>query len=209
MPAIETPYKHFSSMTLMTDRIPFECSFGVGAAASDPSPRKSVWSSHFANCAASLMVNGRTRTVTEMDDAPSAAMVVHCGGCNSVLLVTSRLRQSRVQERVVSERRRWWLRNNLRRAELAERVSESSNVYAAHGPHKHWDLKLATTPNLGRRQRMRPTHRIDNFVNQYYGCLFRCCGCETCATLPCPLCYSFVLLTRITRGELAAMLGHP
>jgi len=63
-------------MILMTERRPLECSLGVGAAANDPSPRKSVWSSHFANWAASRMVKGRTRTVTEMDDAPSAAMVV-------------------------------------------------------------------------------------------------------------------------------------
>lgn len=75
-PVVSSAYKHFSSITLMTGRIPLEWSLGVGAAANEPSPRKSVWSSHFANCAASRMVNGRTRTVTEMDDAPSAAMVV-------------------------------------------------------------------------------------------------------------------------------------
>lgn len=59
----------------MTGLMPLELSRGVGAAAREPSPRKRAWSSHFDNCAASRMVNGRTRTVTEMDDAPSAAMV--------------------------------------------------------------------------------------------------------------------------------------
>jgi hypothetical protein len=59
----------------MTGRIPFELSFGVGAAAKEPSPRNNAWSSHLDNCAASRIVNGRTRTVTEMDEAPSAAMI--------------------------------------------------------------------------------------------------------------------------------------
>jgi hypothetical protein len=71
----EMPYKHFSSITFITGRMPFELSFGVGAAASDPSPRNKVWSSLLVNWAASRIVNGRTRTVTEMDDAPSAAMI--------------------------------------------------------------------------------------------------------------------------------------
>jgi hypothetical protein len=70
-----SPYRHFSSSTLITGRMPFELSFGVGIPAREPSPRNSAWSSHFDNCAASRMVNGRTRTVTEMDDAPSAAIV--------------------------------------------------------------------------------------------------------------------------------------
>lgn len=60
----------------MTDLRPFCESFGVGAAASDPSPRKRGPSSVFANCAASRIVNGRTRTVTEMLDAPSAAAML-------------------------------------------------------------------------------------------------------------------------------------
>lgn len=60
-----------SSTTLMIDLSPFFESFGVGAAAREPSPKKIVESSHFVNCAASLIVNGRTRTVTEIDDAPS------------------------------------------------------------------------------------------------------------------------------------------
>lgn len=55
---------------------PFLDSFGVGAAARDPSPRKMVESSHLVNCAASRMVNGRTRTVTEIDDAPSEMAMV-------------------------------------------------------------------------------------------------------------------------------------
>jgi hypothetical protein len=59
----------------MTGRMPLELRRGVGAAASEPSPRKSVWSSLLVNCAASRMVNGRTRTVTEMDDAPALAMM--------------------------------------------------------------------------------------------------------------------------------------
>lgn len=43
----DATYKHLSSTTLMTDRRPFEASFGVGAAASEPSPKKTVPSSHF------------------------------------------------------------------------------------------------------------------------------------------------------------------
>lgn len=71
----QNSYRHFSSTTLMTDRMPFCEGFGVGAAASDPSPRKSGPSSHLESCAASRMVKGRTRTVTEMEDAPSAAVM--------------------------------------------------------------------------------------------------------------------------------------
>ena len=59
----------------MTGLMPLELSFGVGAAAREPSPKKSAWSSHLDNCAASRIVNGRTRTVTEIEDAPSVAMV--------------------------------------------------------------------------------------------------------------------------------------
>lgn len=62
----------------MTGRTALELNLGVGAAASEPSPRKRVWSSVFVNCAASRMVNGRTRTVTEMEDAPLEAMAVTC-----------------------------------------------------------------------------------------------------------------------------------
>ena len=201
-------------MTLMTDRIPFECSFGVGAAASEPSPRKSVCSSLLASCAASLMVNGRTRTVTEMDDAPSAAMVVvRCAGlsCCSVSNLTG------------SGKGRSWsvcrsasggsvVRIARGVAERAVRGSESSNVYAAHGPHKHGDLKLATTPNLGRRQRMRPTHRAATLSNPTRGAsmLFCRCGLETCV-----ICYArftisvvFPCLTATT-DYFTAMLGHP
>lgn len=56
--------------------MPFCDSFGVGAAAKEPSPRKIVESSHVLNCAASRMVKGRTRTVTEMEEAPSEAAIV-------------------------------------------------------------------------------------------------------------------------------------
>lgn len=57
----------------MIERRPFWESFGVGAAAREPSPRKRVESSHFVNCAASLMVKGRTLTATEIEEAPSEA----------------------------------------------------------------------------------------------------------------------------------------
>lgn len=69
-------YKHLSSTTLMIDRRPFLDSFGVGAAAREPSPRKIVESSHFVSCAASRMVKGRTRTVTEIDEAPSETAMI-------------------------------------------------------------------------------------------------------------------------------------
>jgi hypothetical protein len=78
-----SPYRHFSSSTLITGRMPLELSFGVGIPAREPSPKNNAWSSHFDNCAASRMVNGRTRTVTEMDDAPSAAIVALCRGWRS------------------------------------------------------------------------------------------------------------------------------
>jgi hypothetical protein len=58
----------------MTGRMPL-WSFGAGKPASEPSPRNSVWSSFRVTWAASRMVKGRTRTVTEMEDAPAAAMV--------------------------------------------------------------------------------------------------------------------------------------
>jgi len=63
-------YRHLSSMTLTTGLMPFWVSFGVGTPAREPSPRNSGPSSHFASCAASRIVNGRTLTVTEIDDAP-------------------------------------------------------------------------------------------------------------------------------------------
>lgn len=75
MPQAGGPHRHFSSKTLMTGRMPLEFNLGVGIPASEPSPRNSVWSSVLVNCAASRIVNGRTRTVTEIDDAPLAAMV--------------------------------------------------------------------------------------------------------------------------------------
>jgi hypothetical protein len=59
----------------MTGRMPLEVTFGVGMPAREPSPRNNAWSSHLDNCAASRIVNGRTRTVTEMEDAPSWAMI--------------------------------------------------------------------------------------------------------------------------------------
>ena len=61
----------------MIERRPFWDSFGVGAAAREPSPRNSVESSHFVNCAASLMVNGRTLTATEIEEAPSEAAIMY------------------------------------------------------------------------------------------------------------------------------------
>lgn len=70
-------YKHLSSTTLTTGRMPFAASLGAGTAARDPSPRNRGPSSHFVNCAASRSVNGLTRIVTEIEDAPSAvAMTV-------------------------------------------------------------------------------------------------------------------------------------
>lgn len=59
----------------MTGRMPLDVRRGVGAAASEPSPRNRVESSVLVSCAASRMVNGRTRTVTEIDDAPALAMI--------------------------------------------------------------------------------------------------------------------------------------
>jgi hypothetical protein len=73
-------YRHFSSRTLITGLMPFELSVGLGAAAKEPSPKNNAWSSHLDNCAASRIVNGRTRTVTEMEDAPSWAMVAQKRG---------------------------------------------------------------------------------------------------------------------------------
>lgn len=69
-------HKHLSSTTLMIDLRPFFDNFGVGAAAREPSPRKMVESSHFVSCAASRIVKGRTRTVTEIDDAPSEMAMI-------------------------------------------------------------------------------------------------------------------------------------
>ena len=61
----------------MTGRMPpLELIRGVGAAAREPSPRNSVESSVLVSCAASRIVNGRTRTVTEMDDAPLAMVAL-------------------------------------------------------------------------------------------------------------------------------------
>lgn len=71
-------HKHFSSTTLITLLSPFWPNLGVGTPASDPSPRNRGLSSLGRSCAASRMVNGLTRTVTLMLDAPSlrpAAMV--------------------------------------------------------------------------------------------------------------------------------------
>jgi len=71
-------HKHLSSTTLMMGRSPFLLSFGVGAAASEPSPKNIVESSDFVNWAASRIVKGRTRTVTEMDEAPSEMAITRC-----------------------------------------------------------------------------------------------------------------------------------
>lgn len=64
----------------MTDLMPFCDSFGVGAAAREPSPRNRGPSSHFVICAASLIVNGRTRTVTEIELAAPSAASMALGG---------------------------------------------------------------------------------------------------------------------------------
>lgn len=56
--------------------MPFCEHLGAGAPASDPSPKKSGPSSALVNCAASLIVKGRTRTVTEMLEDPSLAVVI-------------------------------------------------------------------------------------------------------------------------------------
>lgn len=62
-------HRHLSSITLIIDRIPFWLSFGVGAPAKEPSPRKRGPSSHFEICAASLIVKGLTLTATVIDEA--------------------------------------------------------------------------------------------------------------------------------------------
>lgn len=69
-------HRHLSSTTLITDRRPFCANFGVGTAASEPSPRKNGPSSHLVSWAASRMVKGRTRTVTEIEDAPPSVLIV-------------------------------------------------------------------------------------------------------------------------------------
>ena len=58
----------------MTGRMPFWDSLGAGAPANDPSPRKRGPSSVLVNCAASRIVNGRTRTVTDMLEDPSVVI---------------------------------------------------------------------------------------------------------------------------------------
>jgi hypothetical protein len=69
-------HRHRSSITLTMERIPFWLSFGVGAPASDPSPRKSGPSSDLEICAASRIVKGRTRTATLIEEAPSGTGMV-------------------------------------------------------------------------------------------------------------------------------------
>ena len=79
-------------MTLITLRNPFCPNFGACTPASEPSPRNSGPSSLLVSCAASLMVKGRTRTVTWMLDEPSvpaaaiAAVVFVPAGCSSSML---------------------------------------------------------------------------------------------------------------------------
>jgi hypothetical protein len=73
-------------MTFITGLMPFCNNFGVlGTPASEPSPRKRGVSSHFESCAASRIVNGLTRTVTDIDDAPLEAAMLDgsfcCGSC--------------------------------------------------------------------------------------------------------------------------------
>lgn len=69
-------HKHRSSMTFTMERIPFWLSFGAGAPARDPSPRNRGPSSDLVICAASLIVKGRTRTATLIEEAPSEAAMV-------------------------------------------------------------------------------------------------------------------------------------
>lgn len=60
----------------MMDRMPFWVNLGVGAPAREPSPRNNGVSSHFDSCAASCIVKGRTRTVTEIDEALEELAIV-------------------------------------------------------------------------------------------------------------------------------------
>ena len=101
----ETTHKHFSSTTLMMERMPFWFNLGVGTAAREPSPRNRVESSHFVSCAASLMVKGRTLMATEIEEAPSGVAIVNVYNAdnectnyesnigNREILVTRRARQ--------------------------------------------------------------------------------------------------------------------
>jgi hypothetical protein len=75
-PALSKHYKHLSSTTLITDRRPFCENLGVGSPTIEPSPRKNGESSDLVSCAASRIVKGRTRTATEMDEAPSGTAIV-------------------------------------------------------------------------------------------------------------------------------------
>jgi hypothetical protein len=102
-------YRHFSSTTLMTGRIPFCFMCGAGADAREPSPRNIGPSSERVNCAASRMVKGRTRTVTWMLDAPSVpatAMFVDEDGLRSSQLGEEQCRAGCVNARVGVDRRR-------------------------------------------------------------------------------------------------------
>jgi len=74
-------YKHLSSTTLITDRNPFCDNFGVGALASDPSPKNRGPSSHFVICAASRIVKGLTRTVTEIEFAAPLPASISMDSC--------------------------------------------------------------------------------------------------------------------------------
>lgn len=60
----------------MTGLMPFCEYLGVGAPANEPSPKNSGPSSVLVNCAASLIVKGRTRTVTEMLEDPSLIAII-------------------------------------------------------------------------------------------------------------------------------------
>lgn len=48
----------------------------MGAAASDPSPKNKVESSVLVSCAASRIVNGRTRTATVIEEALSSVAML-------------------------------------------------------------------------------------------------------------------------------------
>lgn len=50
-------------------------SLGVGSDAKEPSPKNNVESSVLVSCAASRIVNGRTRTATVIDEALSSVAI--------------------------------------------------------------------------------------------------------------------------------------
>lgn len=126
---LESSYKHFSSKTLITGLMPLELSLGVGAAAREPSPKNNAWSSHLDNCAASRMVNGRTRTVTEIEDAPSLAMIVLNWGIRKSRNTRRKLCRTKLQ-RAGSEG------VLLRLVVLDDAAPADNSMFAAHEPQQ-------------------------------------------------------------------------